>query len=101
MCDHDKFSWKLGWYHTCDQCYEPEEVVIAKRELAAANARIKQLEADVILSEHVLEIHMEKVKQYKEALQSMLDIPDLPSDLATYEVTVLKHHAKVALGEIK
>ena len=38
MCKHDKFTWRLAWFRTCEQCYEPEEVVIVKRELAAAIA---------------------------------------------------------------
>ena len=54
MCEHGKFTWRLAWFRTCEQCYEPEEVVIVKRELAVAKERIVELEAQVDFAKKAL-----------------------------------------------
>ena len=67
MCEHEFVFGRINATH-CKRCNDTEQEVILAEQLAAANARVAELEQDLILQGRIINGQSEIAKQFEQQL---------------------------------
>lgn len=67
MCEHEFVFGRINATH-CKRCNDTEQEIILREQLAAANARVVELEQDLILQGRIINGQSEIAKQFEQQL---------------------------------